>query len=129
LALVLVSVAAVSAGAQSETDMVGDSEESRYVVYDEEAFNAAADQTRVHFFHAAWCPTCRTLDREINANLNRIPEGVVLFKTDYDASGELKRRYGVTYQHTLAVVDAEGELVHKWTGGNFDRLLEELEGI
>jgi thiol-disulfide isomerase/thioredoxin len=101
--------------------------ESRYVDYSEAAFNAAEDQTRVYFFHAGWCPSCRALNRDINANVDRIPEDVVLFKIDYDSSTQLKTRYGVTYQHTLVVVDAEGKLVHKWTGGTFEDLLEELE--
>jgi thioredoxin 1 len=102
---------------------------SRYVQYDEVAFNAAAGQTRVYFFHAGWCPSCRALERDINANLDRIPADVVLFKTDYDSNTALKRRYGVTYQHTLVVVDAEGELVSKWTGGDFNDILEQLAGI
>ena len=119
------------AGAQQESSgspasMAGDAESSRYIPYDEASFNAAATQTRVYFFHAGWCPTCRALDRDITENLDRIPADVVLFKTDYDSTANLKRRYGVTYQHTLVVVDANGELVRKWTGGDFDDILDEL---
>ena len=127
--LLLLTATSVFAGAQTESDSPANAGDSRYVEYDADAFDAAADQTRVYFFHAGWCPSCRSLDRDINANLDRIPEGVILFKIDYDTSNDLKRRYGVTYQHTLVVVDADGELVHTWNGGDFDRLLDELEGI
>ena len=135
--LLLVGIVAF-AGAQQESSSAAGAEAgaaaenaapSRYVLYDEVAFNAAAGQTRVYFFHAGWCPSCRALERDINANLDRIPADVVLFKTDYDSNTALKRRYGVTYQHTLVVVDAQGELVTKWTGGDFDDILEQLAGI
>lgn len=100
-----------------------------YAAYDETAFGEAVDQTRVYFFHAGWCPSCRALDRDITANVEHIPTDVVIFKTDYDSNRELRRHFGVTYQHTLVVVDADGELVHKWTGGNFDRILGELADL
>jgi thiol-disulfide isomerase/thioredoxin len=117
------------AGAQEESSMDGGAMASGYVDYDEEAFGEAADQTRVYFFHAGWCPSCRALDRDITENVDRIPTDAVIFKTDYDSSRALKTRYGVTYQHTFVVVDAEGELVHRWTGGNFDDLLRELADL
>jgi thioredoxin len=129
IVLVLLVGVVAFAGAQEEAPSTSGEESSQYVVYDEAAFEAAADQTRVYFFHAGWCPTCRSLDRDITRNLDRIPAEVVLFKTDYDSSTALKRRYGVTYQHTLVVVDAEGELVSKWTGGDFDNILEQLAEI
>jgi hypothetical protein len=35
---------------------------------------------------------------------------------DYDNSDELKKKYGVTYQHTLVQVDKDGNLIKKWSG-------------
>ncbi len=31
---------------------------------------------------------------------------------------DLKKKYGVTYQHTLVQVDAAGNTIKKWSGGN-----------
>lgn len=70
----------------------------------------------VLFFHAPWCPTCRTLANDINKNLSSIPKGVTILKVDYDTESELKQKYGVTYQHTLVQVDSDGNMITKWSG-------------
>ena len=70
----------------------------------------------VLFFHASWCPTCRALEGDIEKN--EIPEGITILKVDFDTSTELRQKYGVTTQHTLVQVDAEGNLIQKWSGGN-----------
>lgn len=77
---------------------------------------AAGDGKALLFFHASWCPTCRALNSDIEKNAAAIPTGVTILKTDYDKEGELKKKYGVTTQHTLVQVDSEGNLVKKWTG-------------
>jgi len=78
--------------------------------------NSLTDQDNVIFFAASWCPTCRSLDREINSELNSIPADLTILKADYDAESALKRKYGVTYQHTLVQVDKSGNLIKKWNG-------------
>ena len=70
----------------------------------------------VLYFHANWCPTCRALDADITAHLKDIPANLSILKVDYDASQDLKRKYGVTYQHTMVEVDANGTLIKKWSG-------------
>jgi len=72
----------------------------------------------VLFFKADWCPSCRILDEDIKSKLSGIPEDVVLLELDYDEETELKKKYGVTTQHTMVQVDIEGELIKKWSGGN-----------
>lgn len=74
------------------------------------------DYKVVLYFHAPWCPTCRALDKNINANLGAIPTKTIIVKTDYDSSNELKKKYGVTYQHTLVQIDSGGNKVKKWSG-------------
>lgn len=76
------------------------------------------DDTNILFFHAKWCSSCKALDANINENLKDIPAGVTIFKTDYDDEKELKKKYGVTYQHTLVQVDKDGNMIKKWSGGN-----------
>ncbi len=70
----------------------------------------------VLFFHAPWCPTCTALDKDITANITNLPANTVIVKTDYDSSTELKKKYGVTYQHTLVQVDSAGNKIKKWSG-------------
>ncbi len=70
----------------------------------------------VVYFHAPWCPTCQALDKNINANLGAIPAKTVVVKTDYDSSNDLKKKYGVTYQHTLVQIDASGNKIKKRSG-------------
>lgn len=68
----------------------------------------------VLFFHAPWCPTCKEANKNFEAS--QAPEGLTLLKVDYDSSNELKKKYGVTYQHTFVQVDKDGNLLKKWSG-------------
>lgn len=79
---------------------------------------AAASGDAVLFFHAPWCPTCAALNADIESNASEIPDGLTIFKTDFDSELELRKQYGVTYQHTLVQVDASGNMITKWSGGN-----------
>lgn len=61
------------------------------------------------FFHAPWCPQCRSLERDILAD--GVPEGVTILKVDYDSRQDLRQRYGVTQQTSFVEVDASGQRV------------------
>ncbi len=76
---------------------------------------AAAKGDVVLFFRALWCPSCRALDADLNANLKNIPANLTILIVDYDNSTDLKKKYGVTYQHTLVQVDKDGTLIKKWS--------------
>jgi thioredoxin 1 len=105
--------------AQSDTMM----KSANYVGYSKEAFDKASNQKRVLFFAASWCPSCRAADKNFNENLKKIPENVMIFKTDYDTETVLKTKYKITYQHTFVHVDAKGLELKKWSGGGIDELL------
>lgn len=95
------------------------SDKGSYVAYSPEKISWAKDGGKVVlFFHASWCPTCKALDSDLKAHLSDIPAGVTILDVDYDKSTELKQKYGVTTQHTLVQVDASGNLIAKWSGGN-----------
>lgn len=99
-----------------------------YEVYSAEKIARAETGDVVLFFHASWCPSCRALNTSIENNLTTIPEGVTILKTDYDKETELKKKYGVTYQHTLVQVDKEGTLIKKWSGrATLDSLLSQIQ--
>jgi len=100
---------------------------NNYQNFSPSAFEAASDKKRVYFFYAAWCPYCQAADKAFRQNLDKIPNDVVIFITDYDTQTELKSRYTVTYQHTFVQVDSQGNVVSKWSGGDIDSLLANLK--
>lgn len=79
-----------------------------YVDYSADAF-ASATGTRLLFFHASWCPQCRSVDASIEQD--GLPDGVTVFKVDYDTNQSLRQKYGVTIQTTFIKVDAAGNRV------------------
>lgn len=79
----------------------------------------------VLFFSASWCPTCQEANKNFIASA--APDGLTLLKLDYDTSGDLKKKYGVTYQHTFVQVDKDGKLLKKWHGTTtYDKLKSEI---
>jgi thiol-disulfide isomerase/thioredoxin len=100
-----------------------DGESSRYISYSKKNYDQNAGKKRVLFFHAVWCPTCKVANEEFNNNLNKIPEDVILLKTDYDTEKELKQKYNITYQHTFVLVDNQGNELKKWNGGGIEELI------
>jgi thiol-disulfide isomerase/thioredoxin len=89
---------------------------------------ASASRDVVLFFRASWCPTCKAVDTDIKAHLKDIPENLILLNVDYDNSTDLKKKYGVTYQHTFVQVDSQGNLIHKWSGSqNLAALVAEVK--
>jgi thiol-disulfide isomerase/thioredoxin len=97
-------------------------------------------QTKVLFFHAAWCPVCRKADTTLRDLYNRGDDATMTFeelmevlpqysvyKVDYDTETELKAKYGVTYQHTYVLVDGQGNAL-KTVQGPTDAALKELIG-
>lgn len=90
-----------------------------YEVYSPEKIAEKSKTSRVVlFFNAVWCPTCRALDNSIKVSTKQIPGDVTILSVDYDTYTELKKKYGVTYQHTLVQVDAEGNMIKKWSGSS-----------
>lgn len=82
----------------------------------EKIAKAASTGNVVLFFRASWCPTCRALDADLKANLKNIPGNLTILDVDYDKSNDLKKKYGVTYQHTFIQVDKDGTMIKKWLG-------------
>jgi len=130
-------------GDKSETSETSTNEVSNNVLVESEQTSAkagsyesysagkvamAATGKAVLFFHASWCPSCKALNGDIEKNLSAIPAGVTILKTDYDKETELKKKYGVTHQHTLVQVDKDGKLIKKWSGGSkLENLLSQIQ--
>ena len=90
-----------------------------YVVYADEIYSVPS--SKVLFFHAGWCPTCKTLDEELTARVSELPLGTMVLKVDYDTS-DLKTKYAVTSQHTIVFVDGENNETSKLLGPDFDAI-------
>lgn len=100
----------------------------QYVSYDASKLAFAKEGAVVLFFRASWCPSCRALDANIKANLSQIPADVLILDVDYDKSADLKKAYGVAYQHTLVQVDENGTMIAKWSGSpELSDLLKEIQ--
>jgi len=78
---------------------------------------AQAKGSVVLFFHASWCPTCISIEKDINAHLQDIPKNLTILKVNYDEATDLKELYSVTGQYTFVQVDNSGKLIKKWRGG------------
>lgn len=86
-----------------------------------------ADSKKVYFFHASWCPICQGIDKEINADMSKIPAGVTLIKTDFDKSTDLRQKYGVTTQYTFVQVDNNGNETAQWSATSLDKAIEGIK--
>jgi thiol-disulfide isomerase/thioredoxin len=101
-------------------------EVSGYTMYNASAVSdaLAAGKNVVLFFHAPWCPTCKAADA--NFVKETAPANTVVFKTDYDSNTDLRKKYGVTYQHTFVSLNADGSLKKKMSGADS---FSELAGL
>lgn len=100
--------------------------EDKYVDYTTNYLAQYSGKTKILFFHANWCPTCKAAQEDILANIDQIPEDVVIIKTDYDTQTELKNKYGITYQHTYVITDDQGNELKKWNGGGVEEIINNL---
>ncbi len=84
-----------------------------YEDFSPEKLAAAKGKKIVLFFHAAWCPSCRFTNGDLDARRWDIPGDLLVFKIDYDTAMDLRRKYGVTMQHTFILVNEKGEMIKK----------------
>ena len=112
-------------GVMEKTDDTAAPTVGSYVAYTPTIIKEAAQtgKTVVLFFHAGWCPTCKSADKDFTSRIGEIPSNLVVVKVDYDTEKDLKKKYNVTYQHTFVQVDAEGMAVTTWNGGDLDEVL------
>ena len=85
----------------------------------------AAVEPTVLFFHADWCPSCRADMRQIDSRLNELGN-ITVVVVDYDRSADLKKKYGITYQHTYVQIDGDGKKIALWNGGGVDGILHNV---
>lgn len=122
-----------SLSAGSEANNALSSNTSRYIEYSKTVLDNAKDKRRVLYFYASWCPICRVGNENFLANADKIPEDVVVIRTNYNdpdtnqEEKDLAKKYGITYQHTFVQIDAQGNEVAKWLGGEIEELLANIK--
>lgn len=80
---------------------LGDSSSSWLIDYDEAW---VGQRPVVLFFHADWCPYCRSHKEFLAANRT----GTTVMMIDYDERSDLVRRHSVTQQDTFILLNADG---------------------
>lgn len=110
--------------AKTESETMMKEPDSSYVDYSSQVLADAeiaqkSGRRVVLFFHANWCPYCKAADKDFKANIgtDKFPKNLTLIKTDYDTQTELKKKYGVTSQHTFVQIDSTGNQITKWVSG------------
>ncbi len=91
----------------------------------EETMMLAKSKPTVLFFHAGWCPSCKTARKNFEKDSSQL-ENINLVIVDYDTSKELQKKYNVTYQHTFVQISPDGEVLAKWNGGDTEELLNKI---
>jgi thioredoxin-related protein len=112
---------------QSQSTQTTSSNQNNYLDYSEDNFEASKEKgNTLLFFHASWCPTCRSLEKELNNRPSDIPEDITILNIDYDKNKEMKLKYNVTTQHTIVMLDSSGNEIKRWVGGGLDALLHRV---
>lgn len=100
-----------SGGDKSGGNSSNASQPGQYVEYSPELV-AETPGDKLLFFHADWCSQCVSLEGDIEAS--GVPDGVTIFKVDYDSNQDLRQKYGVTIQTTLVKVDDNGDEIDSY---------------
>lgn len=104
-----------------------ENEKGVYEAYAPEKLSLSKNHTVILFFKADWCPTCVVADTALSRDFAVIPKDIAILKVSFDTETELRKKYGVTVQHTFVQVDGQGNMVTKWTGGNtISSILEKI---
>ena len=67
----------------------------------------------VLFFHAPWCPKCKTNDGLLSSFYGSADYPRSVYKIDYDTAADLKAQFGVTGQDTFILIDGNGSEIER----------------
>ncbi|MBI2021534.1 thioredoxin family protein [Candidatus Daviesbacteria bacterium] len=114
-------------GSNIESSEILQESKINYIDYSQENLKQVSRNGRaILFFHANWCPTCNALDKELKTTSLSLPQDVTLIKTDFDKEKALKEKYKIIQQHTLVLVDKDGNEIKKWIGGGVWLIAQQL---
>ena len=100
-----------------------------YLNYSEDSLEYSKRRGDTLLFFAAtdWCNTCSALDEEIINNSGDLPDDLTILKINYDNDKNTNKKYFVTMQHTLVLIDSDGNEKTRWVGGDFENLINNLK--
>ncbi len=101
-----------ASGASQEAAPVTEGAYIDYAAYQVDPGAVSGDV--VLFFHATWCPSCRAADASLTGD--GVPAGLTVVKVDYDTETDLRKKHGITQQHTFVAVNPAGDQLSKWSG-------------
>jgi thioredoxin 1 len=103
----------------------------QYFTFSQDKLNESLSEgkTVVLYFHAPWCTSCSTFDKELTDQPTDLPPEVIVLKIDFDSATELRNTYHVIYQHTLVLLNPDGTTKEMWIGGDLASLLEYLQNF
>lgn len=113
--------------ASENTPDAAQSKAGIYTDYSDEATLANTNDVTLLFFHAPWCTQCRAIEKSIETD--GVPDGVAVFKVDYDSHQQLRQKYGVTLQTTFVKIDKNGTKIKSYVAyeePNFSSVKREL---
>lgn len=104
---------------------------ANYVTYSNQNLELSKSRGKSLLFFAAtnWCQSCSLLEDEILERSQEIPPGVTILKVDYDNDKEMNKQFFVTIQHTLVLLDEQGNELTRWVGGDFNDLKYRLNNF
>lgn len=109
----------------TKDEMMKDSKSWVYSEYSEDLVKNATWNI-VLFFHANWCPSCVSIDKNVSSST--IPSDLTLLKVDYDNSDDLKTKYGVLSQTTFVQVDNKWNMIKKWVSArDLDDIISKIK--
>lgn len=115
---------ALTSDSENQNSNVELTDDSNFRSYGEAGLT---DQTNVLFFAADWCNTCQRAKNNFLASLDDFPEDLYIFEVDFDDEDALRRKYGVSIQHTFVQVDQNGNELNQWQlSNNIDDVLENI---
>jgi len=71
------------------------------------------------------------LHKDIEANIDQIPETITIYAADYDIHEELIQKYNITAKHTSLYLSSDGEAIinSKAKDYKLDQILETVSSL
>jgi len=80
------------------------------------------------FFHADWCSTCKTVEKDILLHIESLPDKSVIFKVDFDTANQIKKDFNVLTQTTFIFFDPKGNIIDRKFNPSIERIVQSLSG-